>query len=345
MQSVIQIFIAEITNAEIAFREYLEHKFKDVHKRDEPNLFSPFQDSNLDFKNLNEEISYKMRVFDQIVSVRNQVKSIIDNKQQIDLLLKLNGIILDTATIKDGPIELINPYINIIENEIFLTPLLDSLHHILIVYNPDGDDIVLTIGTEESKEIVAMTICRLLVEAKNDDWYLLNDLDAFISPSSLEFLKSIYVPLQKHIDIYNLSVIKGRMSELLQRCWDVYYKIVFKITDVEKYLSQDEVLTQLYDDNNCFIYEHSIEFHKNSDNDFTGESVHPLKKGHLKTLKEKLENSVYDKLSFDYENEMIQRLHDLSENQGDLVKLSSKTSFPFIEEIENLYDDMLNYIQ
>lgn len=345
MQSVIQIFNAEITNADIAFRQYLEHKFKDVHKRDDPNLFSPLQDSNLDFKNLNEEISYKMRVFDQIVSVRNQVKSIIDKKQQIDLLLKLNGIILDTATIKEEPIELINPYINIIENEIFLTPLLDSLHYILILYNPEGDDNVLTIGTEESKEIVAMTICRLLVEAKNDDWYLLNDLDRFIAPSSVEFLKSIRVPIQKHIDIYNLSVIKGRMGELLQRCWDVYYKIVFKITDVEKYLSDDEVLTQLYNDKDCFIYEHSIEFHKNSENDFTGESINPLKVGHLETLKEKLEGNVYENLSFDYENEVIQRLLDLCENQDDLVKMSSKTSFPFIEEIENLYYDMLNYVQ
>lgn len=345
MDNRIHIFYSKIENADDCFRQYLEHKFKAIHKRDEPNLFSPLQDNNLDFKNLNEEISYKMRVFDQIVSVRNQVKSMIDKKQQIDLLLQLNGIILDTATIKDGPIELINPYINIIENEIFLTPLLDSIHHIMIVYNPDGDDIVLTIGNEESKEIVAMTICRLLVEAKNDDWYLLNDLDGFITPSSIEFLKSIRVPIQKHIDIYNLSVLKGRMNDLLQRCWDVYYKIVFKITDVEKYLSEDEVLTQLYDDKDCFIYEHSIEFHKNTENDFTGEDINPLKKGHLNTLKEKLEGHVYENLSFDYENEVIQRLLDLCENEDDLVKMSSKTSFPYIEEIENLHDDMLNYIQ
>lgn len=343
MQSVIQIFSAEIFNAEIAFRQYVEHKFKGIYRKDMPNLFSSVQDSKLDFNNLNEEISYNMRVFDQIVSVRNQVKLIIENQQQIDVSLKLNGIIIDIASIKDGPVQLKNPYINIIENEIFLTPLSNSLQHILIVYNPDGDDIVLTVGTDESKEIVAMKICRLLVEAKNDDWYLLNDLDGFIMPSSVEFLKSIRVPIQKHIDIYNLSVLKGRMRDLLQRCWDVYYKIVFKITDVEKYLSEDEVLTQLYDDKDCFIYEHSIEFHKNSENDFTGEDINPLKKGHLISLKEKLESHVYDNLSFDYENEVIQRLFDLCENEDDLVKMS-KTSFPFLEEIEILHNDMFNYI-
>jgi hypothetical protein len=63
-----------------------------------------------------------------------------------------------------------------------------------------------------------------------------------------------------------------------------------------------------------------------------------------KTLKEKLDFSVYDNLSCDYENEIIQRLLDLCENQDDLVKLSTKTSFPFIEEIENLHNVMLNYI-
>lgn len=345
MDNRIHIYYSKIENADDCFRQYVEHKFKGIHTKVMSNLFSSVQDSKLDFNILNEEISYNMRVFDQIVSVRNQVKLIIENQQQIDISLKLNGIIIDIASVKDGPIQLKNPYINIIENEIFLTPLSNSLQHILIVYNPDGDDIVLTVGTEESKEIVAMTICRLLVEAKNDDWYLLNDLDGFIIPSSVEFLKSIRVPIQKHIDIYNLSVLKGRMSDLLQRCWDVYYKIVFKITDIEKYLSEDEVLTQLYDDKDCFIYEHSIEFHKNSENDFTGEDINPLKKGYLITLKEKLEGHVYENLSFDYENEVIQRLFDLCENEDDLVKMSSKTSFPFLEEIEILYDEMLNYVQ
>jgi hypothetical protein len=69
-----------------------------------------------------------------------------------------------------------------------------------------------------------------------------------------------------------------------------------------------------------------------------------LKKGHLKTLKEKLDFSVYDNLSCDYENEIIQRLLDLCENPNDLVQLSNNTSFPNIEEIENLHNVLLNYI-
>jgi hypothetical protein len=344
MTSQINIFHSEIANAEVAFRQYLELKTKDIFRRNEPNLFSPIEGNNLGIKNLNEEISYKMRVFEPIINVRNQVKSIIDKKQQMDSLSELNNMILDIVSSQYGSIELINPYINIIENEIHQSPILNTAQHILIVYDPNGVDFVLNIETEEDKEIVAMKMCRLLIEALNDDWYMLDDLDAFITTSSIELLKSIQVPIQKHIDFYNQSVIKGRISNLLQRPWDVYYKIVFKITDVEKVLSEDEVLTKLYDDPNCYIFEHSIEFHKNSEDDFTGENVNPLKKGHLKTLKEKLDFSVYDNLSCDYENEIIQRLLDLCENQDDLVKLSTKTSFPFIEEIENLHNVMLNYI-
>lgn len=344
MKNVIQIFSAEIFKAEIALSEYLKHKLMDIRKSDLPNLFTPVHRGKMDINNLNQEISYKIRVFDQIVSVRNHVNLIMEREYQRETKLKLNRIILDSTKAEIRPDDLMNPYINIIENEIILTPSLDSQHQILIIYNPLDEDIVLSVGPEDNKEIVAMTILRLLVEAKNDDWYLLNDLDDFITPSSIEFLKSIRVPIQKHIDIYNQSVINKRISELLQEYWDVYYKIVFKITDVKKYLSEDEVLTQLYDDKDCFIYEHSIEFHKNSENDFTGEDINPLKKGYSNTLKEKLEVYVSDNF-FDYENEVFQRLLDLCENQDNLVKLSSKTSFPYIEEVENLHYDLLNYIQ
>ncbi len=345
MTSQINIFHSEIANVEVAFRQYLELKIKDIFRRNEPNLFSPIEGNNLDIKNLNEEISYKMRVFEPIINVRNQVKSIIDKKQQMDSLSKLNNIILDKVPAKYGQIDLINPSIKIIENELPLSSSWKQSQQILIVYIPNDQDIVLKIETEEDKEIVALKICNLLAETLNDEWYLLDDIDPFISPTSIEFLKSIQVPIQKHIDLYNQSVIKGRISTHLESYWDVYYKIVFKITDVEKALSEDEVLTELNDYRNCYIYEHSIEFHINSDNDFTGFDINPLIKGHLKTLKEKLESSVYDNLSCDYDNEIIQRLLVLCENPDDLVKLSSKTSFPHTEEIENLHDDMLNYIQ
>jgi hypothetical protein len=345
MTAQINIFHAEIDNAESAFRQYLEFKIKEVFRRSEPNLFSSIQGNHIDFKNLNEEISYKMRVFEQIVSVRNQVKLLQDKIHQRDSLLKLNSIIIDAVSTIDGPIELINPYINIIENEIHQSPIFNTAQHILIVYNPNDEDVILNLVTVDDKEIAALKICKLLVEAVNDDWCLLDDLDAFITPRSIEFLKSIQVPIQKHIDYYNQSVIKGRISNLLQRSWDVYYKIVFKITDVEKVLLEDEVLSKLIDDQDCYIFEHSVEFHLNSENDFTGEDINPLIKGHLKTLKEKLDSSVYDNLSCDYDNEIIQRLLVLCENPDDLVKLSSKTSFPHTEEIENLHDDMLNYIQ
>ncbi len=333
MQNVIQIFNAEIFNAEIAFRQYLEHKFKDVHKRDVPNLFSPLQDSNLDIINLNEEISYKMRVFNQIVSTRNQLKSIIDKEQQIDLLSRLNGIILDTASTNDGPIGIINPYINIIENEIFLSPLFNESQHILIVYNPNDQDEVLKVFTSDEKEFAAIKICNLIIESQNDDEPI-SDLNEIITSKSIEFMESIRIPIKKHINLYNKSRLKSKIDELFEEYWDIDYMIVFEIENTEIEISQNEILRELYHFTGCRIRENSIEIRLNSNDDILGSQINPLDNSCQSDLIEMLNQIVWRNISFDYEDEIIQLLSVLSKNTEIIVR---NTEFPKIDDLRDCY--------
>jgi hypothetical protein len=320
MSYQIHIFYSELENAENTFRKYIGHIIKLIDDNGMPNLFSQIQVDNLDFRNLNNEVSYKVRSFHQLISVRNQVKSIIEAEQHLNNLFNLNCIILDSMSPLNSDSELMNPYFNILQSEISDIPLLKDRSYILIINNPDSDDLVLKVETSEDKELVALKLCNLMVEAQNDGEIISNYKD-FISQSSLDFLESIKVPLRKRIDYYNQSLIRNEIDELLTEYWDIDYMVIFKITDIEKTISADEQMRSLYDYRKCKIKEHSVEFHLNSIDEISGENVSPLDEDAFTQLKLKLDDLVYDNLSFDIENFVIQRLYDLCENSDDLVKL------------------------
>ena len=332
MSNQIHIFYSELENAANAYREYVRHKFKLMSE-----LFTHIQGGNLDDNNLNDEISYKVRNFQQLISVRNHVKSIVETKQQLDNLSQLNEIILDSIPPNNSEFEY--SYINFLEDQLSRIPFFSGQQYLLIIFNPHDTDQVLKVETHEDKEIVALKICQLMVEAKNDGEIISNFKD-IITPTSLEFLEFIRVPIRKHIQQYNQSVLKSEIDELLQEYWDINYKVIFEITKAEKAISEDEELMKLYDNKECIIKEHSIEFHLNSDSDISGGIVNPLEENHLKKLKIELEQMVIDNLSQEYENEIIQRLIGLCENSEDLVKFGN-AKFPDFDKLKSLILEMI----
>jgi hypothetical protein len=339
MSNQIHVFYSELENAENVYREYVRHKLKLIYDYEMSELITQIQEGNLDYKNFNDEISCKVRSFQQLISVRNQVKSIIETKQQLDNLSQLNEIILDSIPPNNLEFELTKPYINILVEEISSIPFFSGQKYLLIIFNPHDTDQVLKVETHEDKEIAALKICQLMVEAKNDGEIISNFKD-IITPISMEFLEFIRVPIRKHIQQYNQSVLKSEIDELLQEYWDINYKVIFEITKAEKAISEDEELMKLYDNKECIIKEHSIEFHLNSDSDISGGIVNPLEENHLKKLKIELEQMVIDNLSQEYENEIIQRLIGLCENSEDLVKFGN-AKFPDFDKLKSLILEMI----
>ena len=336
MNNLITIFYSEIINAESAFRDYVQHKIKSTYDLNEPNLFSQKQGDKLDYRNINNELLYKTAVFSEIIDVRDKVKSIIVAEQHIENVSKMNQIILDSLPPQSLDSELVNPYLEIIHNDIIKPIFQGNEKFLLIIYCPGDKDEVIKVETWDEKEFAATKICKLIVETQNDN-DVISEFDEIITSESIQFLKSIKIPIENHVNYYNYTILKKQILELLDDYWDIDYTVIYEISNAKKVISEDEDLMKLDDYTNYTIKENSVERNLNTYEDITGSDVDPLGLNFISHLKNKVEENDYEDNLHDYENDIIQILGDLAENTEIKIR---KAEFPKMEELKELKEKL-----
>jgi hypothetical protein len=336
MKNLITIFYSEINQAEAAFRDYVQHKIKSTYDFNHPNLFSQMQGDKLDYRNINNELLYKTAVFSEIIDVRDKVKSIIDAEQQIENVSKMNQIILEALPPQSLDSELVNPYLEIIHKDIIKPIFQGSEKFLLIIYDPGDKDEVLKVETWDEKEFAATKICKLIVETQNDN-DIISELDEIINSESIQFLKSIKIPIENHVNFYNHTILKKQILELLVEYWDIDYTVIYEISNAKQVISEDDFLMRLHDYSNYTVKENSIEINLNTYKDITGSDVDPIGLNFISHLKNKVEEIDNEDNLHDYENDIIQLLEDLSENTE--IKIRS-ADFPKIIELKELKEKL-----
>lgn len=335
MDNRIHIYYSKIENADECFRQYVDHRIKGVYNDDliEIDLFNNLLKQNLNFKELNDYISYKTREFNKLLTIRNELKKLIEYNQQEQNLSQLNQIILEALQPMNQKIDLLGPFIETIENEINNNYFFNDRGNILIISNPNDEDIVLKVITKDEKEFAASKICNLLVEYQNDD-ELLSNLDDIIYPESIEFLESISIPIKNRIDTYNYAILKDKINGLLEEYWDIDYSVVFHIENVAKVISVNEILKDLVHYDSCRIRENSIEIKLNSNDDILGSQINPLENNCQSRITKRLNNIAWDLIAINYENDIIQMLNELSTDTKIIVR---NFDFPNIEKLRDYY--------
>ncbi len=336
MDNRIHIYYSKIENAEESFRDYLvDQRVQSIFYDDlnEFKVLSSLQTQDLNFKEINDYILFKTRECNKLISIRNELRKLIESNQQEQNLSQLNQIILDVIQPKNQNIDLLNPFIETLENEINNQYFFNDRGYILIISNPNDEDFVLKVFTRDEKEFAAFKICNLIVEYQNDD-ELISNLDEIISLESIDVLESIQIPIKKHINTYNNSLLKSKINELLEEYWDIDYKIVFNIENIESKISENEILSKLYHQQGCRIKVNSIEISLNSNEDILGSQINPLDNNCQMNLTNRLNTIVWNNISINYEDEIIQHLNELSENTD--IKVIN-FEYPNVDDLRDYY--------
>jgi hypothetical protein len=332
MDNLIHVFYSEIENAEIAFREYTKFKIEGGYYNEHPNLFSLIQGEKLDYSILNDELEYKIRVFSEIIAVRDKVKSIVDSEQQIANLSQLNQIILEVVPPQARDSELVNPFREIIFNEMGFSFFSNNKKFVLIIHHPNIEDVVFKVDTSDEKDYVALKICKLIAEVLNDE-DIVSDLDEIMTSESIQFLKSINIPIENRFNYYNHTILKKQIFELLYEYWDIDYTVIYEISNAKKVISEDDFLMRLHDYSDYQIKENSVECKLNIFEDVTGSDVDPLDPNFKTKLQDKVEKIAWKNMSLD----IIQLLGNLCENPK--IKIRS-AEFPKMKELKELKEKL-----
>ena len=86
------------------------------------------------------------------------------------------------------------------------------------------------------------------------------------------------------------------------------------------------------------IYKDSIEISRSSDDDVDGNNIHPHDYTVKEQIKHKLERIVENEIGESYENEILQRIYELSNGEFEVELLNF--SFPESGKVEKLNDSL-----